>query len=52
MHIIHVSCFAVVQYEPILPILVRVASLALGQWYDCPSGNEVTLKDNGKIGHN
>ena len=28
-----------------LPISFRVASLALGQSYDCPSASEVTLKD-------
>ena len=31
-----------------LPIYFRVTSLALGQSYDCPSANEVTLKDTGK----
>ena len=29
----------------------RVASLALGQSYDCPSASEATLKDMGKICH-
>ena len=33
-----------------LPISFRVASLALGQSYDCPSACEATLKDMGKIG--
>ena len=28
-----------------LPISFRVASLALGQSYDCPSAREATLKD-------
>ena len=28
-----------------LPIFFRVASLALGQWYDCLSAYEMTLKD-------
>ena len=32
-----------------LPQSFRVASLALGQSYDCPSANEATLKDMGKI---
>ena len=31
------------------PILFRVASLALGQSYDCPSDSEVTLKYMGKL---
>ena len=30
------------------PISFRVASLALGQSYDCPSASEATLKDIGK----
>ena len=32
-----------------LPKLFRVASLALGQSYDCPSANEATLKGMGII---
>ena len=32
-----------------LPIFFRVASLALGQSYDCPSASEVTLRDMRKI---
>ena len=32
-----------------LPISFRVTSLALGQWYDCPSASEVTLMYMGKI---
>ena len=32
------------------PISFTVASLALGQSYDCPSASEVILKDMGKIG--
>ena len=32
-----------------LPLYFRVALLALGQSYDCPSASEVTLKDSGKI---
>ena len=32
-----------------LPTSFRVASLALGQSYDCPSASEVTLKDVAKI---
>ena len=35
-----------------LPISFRIASLALGQSYDCPSANEVTLEDMGKIDQN
>ena len=38
-------CFVVVQLWLIWPIHIRVASLALGQSYDCPSASEVTLKD-------
>ena len=34
-----------------LPISFRVASLALGQSYDCPSASEATLKDMGTIDH-
>ena len=34
-------------YSPIF-LFSRVASLALGQSYDCPSANEATLKDMGK----
>ena len=33
-----------------LPMAFRVASLALGQSYDCPSASDVTLKDKGKMG--
>ena len=36
-------------YVIILPIYFRVASLALGQSYDCPSASEVTLKYMGKV---
>ena len=32
-----------------LPISFRVASLSLGQSYDCPSASEVTLKDMGTL---
>ena len=32
-----------------LPISFRVAALALGQSYDCPSASEATLKDMGQI---
>ena len=32
-----------------LPILFRVTSLALGQSLDCPSANEVTLRNMGKM---
>ena len=37
--------FIVVWYWSILPISFSVASLALGQSYDCPSASEVTLND-------
>ena len=40
--------FFVWLYGLILPIFFRVASLALGQSYDCPSASEATLKDMGK----
>ena len=32
----------------ILPVSFWVASLALGQSYDCPSASEATLKDMGE----
>ena len=32
-----------------LPTSFKVASLALVQSYDCPSGSEITLKDMDKI---
>ena len=32
-----------------LPIFFRVASLALGQSYDCPSASEATLQDMGLL---
>ena len=32
-----------------LPIFIKVAPLALGQSYDCPSASEVTMKDMGKF---
>ena len=35
-----------------LPISFMVASLALGQSYDCPSASEETMKDMGKIDQN
>ena len=38
-------------YMMCLPISFRVASLASGQSYDCPSASGVTLKDMGKIRH-
>ena len=46
-----VLCFVVVISSVVscLPISFKVASLALGQSYDCPSAREVTLKDMGKI---
>ena len=40
--------FIMVWYRSVLPISFRVTSLALGQSYDYPSANEVTLKDMGK----
>ena len=33
------------------PISYSVASLALGQLYDCPSANEVFWIDMGKLAH-
>ena len=36
-------------YVIFVPIPFRVASLALGQSYDCPSASEVTLKGMGKL---
>ena len=41
-------CFVVVWYWSILPIYFTIASLALGQSFDCPSANEASLKDIGK----
>ena len=41
------SCFVVARYQPILPISFRLASLALGQSYDCPSASEASLKNMG-----
>ena len=38
-------CLVVVEYWLILPISLRVTSLALGQSYDCPSACEVTLRN-------
>ena len=32
-----------------LPIFIKVTSLALMQWYDCPSASVVILKNIGKI---
>ena len=44
IHMVHaVLCFVVVRYRLILPIFIRIPSLALGQSYDCPSASEVTL---------
>ena len=49
-------CFAVVIssvhviHALYLPVFFRVASLALGQSYDCPSASEVTLNYMGEIG--
>ena len=40
--------FIVVWYQSILPIFIRVTSLALEQSYDCPSASEATLKDMDK----
>ena len=36
-------------YDIYLTILIRVASLTLGQSYDWPVANEVTLKDLGTV---
>ena len=61
-HMVHsLLCFGLVWYQLILPIfffvwlyglilpiLFRVASLTLGQSYDCPSASEVTLNNMGK----
>ena len=33
------------------PIFFRVTSTTLGQFYDCPSVSEVTLKDMGETNH-
>ena len=46
------TCLSWLQYAISSPISSRVTSLALqlGQSSDCPSANEVTLKDMGKIG--
>ena len=41
-------CFIVVRHLLILPICFRVASLALGKSYDCPSASEATLKNMAK----
>ena len=55
MNYIHgfvVLCFVVVILSFLtmyLPIFFRVASLALGQSYDCPSVSAATLRDMGKI---
>ena len=46
LFLIHHSTFIHVNY---LSIFFRVASLALGQSYDCPRASEVTLNDMGKI---
>ena len=32
-----------------LPIYFRAASLLLQQSYDCPSADEITLRDGGKM---
>ena len=42
LHFVAITCWL------ILPISFRVASVALGQAYDCPSASEATLKDMGK----
>ena len=57
-HILVVVCLVLVMlcysasliFVMYFPISFRIASLALGQSYDCPSAREVTLKDMGKIG--
>ena len=44
----YVHSFAFCRYVGVyIPIYFRVASLALGQSYDCPSASEATLKDMG-----
>ena len=41
MHMVHaLLCFAVLEYHLILPTIVRVVLLALGQSYDCPSARK------------
>ena len=46
--IMHTPDFVADMYQLILPIYVRIISLALGQSYDCPSASEVILQDMGK----
>ena len=41
-------CFVEVWYRSFKPISFRVALMALGQSYDCPSASEATLKDMGE----
>ena len=41
--------FVMVGYQWILPISLRVTSLALGKSNDCPSASETTLKKKGKF---
>ena len=48
-HVNHVPLFFRVACESCTHIFFRLASLALGQSYDCSSASEVTLKDMGKI---
>ena len=43
------ACFMTWIHGIDLPLFVRVASLALGQSYDCPSASEATLLDMSKI---
>ena len=48
LHMVHTLLwFMVVWYHSILPISLRVTSLALRQSYDCPSASEVTQKNMG-----
>ena len=44
-HTVHpLLCFTVISYWSILPIYLRVTSLALEKSYDCPSASDPTLK--------
>ena len=48
MHGLHIVVFCGGSILIFVPISFRVASLALGQSYDCPSASEATLKNMGK----
>ena len=43
-----VFCFVLLWYRLILSIFFRIALLALGQSYNCPSASEATLKNMDK----